>query len=126
MAETRKLNEQYGPIWRVKFPGIPDVVTTVRPEDAEAVFRNEGRLPDRPGFEVLKHYRNERIKEFPSMGILGNGESWWDTRSIAQVALLKPMNIMDYVSTLGQISDDFIKRSVSIFIHIHYQKVPSQ
>jgi len=107
---NKKDHAKYGPIWRAKFPGFPHVVSSVIPEDAETMFRSEVQLPQRPGFEVLKKYRGERTEYFTSMGILGNGETWWKTRSIAQPALLKPKNIMDYVPALGQISDDFIER----------------
>ena len=107
---NKKDHAKYGPIWRAKFPGFPHVVSSVIPEDAETMFRSEVQLPQRPGFEVLKKYRGERTEYFTSMGILGNGETWWKTRSIAQPALLKPKNVMDYVPALGQISDDFIER----------------
>lgn len=107
---NQKDHEKYGPIWRTKMPGFPDIVTTVRAEDAQAIFRNETKLPQRPGFSVLQKYRQDRPQYFTSMGILGNGESWWNTRSIAQPTLLKPKNVMDYIPALGEISDDFIAR----------------
>ena len=102
--------DEYGPIWKAKYPGTPYMVSSMHPEDAETMFRNEGQYPYRPGFRALHKYRTERTEYFTSVGILGNGETWWKTRSIAQPALLKPKNVMDYVPALGQISDDFIER----------------
>ena len=75
------------------------------------LFRSEGKLPERPGFEALKHYRMKRVEHYTSHGILpGNGENWWRIRSKAQPVFLKPKNIENYLPILGQISDEFIDR----------------
>ena len=75
------------------------------------MFRSEGKLPERPGFEALKHYRTKRVEHYTSNGILpGNGEDWWRIRSKSQPVFLKPKNIENYLPVLGQISDEFIDR----------------
>ena len=115
MTKLLELNEnnhaKYGPIWRERPVGMADIVTTVEPADAEVLFRNEVKYPERPGFSVLKQYRTERPHQFISTGILGgNGEDWWNTRSKAQQTLLKPKNVNNYIPVLSRISDDFIAR----------------
>lgn len=103
--------KELGYIWRDTIPGLPPLVSTARPEDAEKVLRAEGKFPDRPGFETLKAYRAERIDQFTSAGILaGNGEPWWNIRSKAQQPFLKTKNVNNYVPVLGQIAQEFIDR----------------
>jgi hypothetical protein len=83
------------------------------------VFRTEGKFPERPGFETLKAYREKRIEQFTSAGILaGNGESWWTVRSKAQQPFLKTKNVNNYIPVLGQIAQEFIDRS-SFFLIFH-------
>ena len=73
------------------------------------LFRSEGKVPIRPGFEALKHYRIKRVERYTSNGLLpGNGEDWWRIRSKAQPVFLKPKNVASYLPVLGQISDEFI------------------
>ena len=75
------------------------------------LFRSEGKVPIRPGFEALKHYRIKRVERYTSNGLLpGNGEDWWRIRSKAQPVFLKPKNVASYLPVLGQISDEFIDR----------------
>lgn len=75
------------------------------------MFRTEGKFPERPGFETLKAYREKRIEQFTSAGILaGNGESWWNVRSKAQQPFLKTKNVNNYIPVLGQIAQEFIDR----------------
>jgi hypothetical protein len=81
------------------------------------VFRTEGKFPERPGFETLKAYREKRIEQFTSAGILaGNGESWWNVRSKAQQPFLKTKNVNNYIPVLGQIAQEFIDRLILDFI----------
>ncbi|EFX79020.1 hypothetical protein DAPPUDRAFT_305015 [Daphnia pulex] len=112
ILELYKLQfEKHGYIWRDIIPGAPPIVSTTRPEDAEKVFRTEGKFPERPGFETLKAYREKRIEQFTSAGILaGNGESWWNVRSKAQQPFLKTKNVNNYIPVLGQIAQEFIDR----------------
>ena len=104
--------EKYGPISREKIPGLPAVVFTARPEDAEIVFRNEGRFPYRLGFRTLGVYRKERAEHFASTSglLVAQGEDWWRMRSKAQQPLLKTKNMNNYLPVIGCIADDFVDR----------------
>ena len=104
--------QKYGHIWRSIVPGMPPMVFTARPEDTEKVFRNDGRFPERPGFETLKVYRRKRVEHFTaSAGLLvGSGEPWWQIRSKVQQPLLKPKNMNNYLPVIGNISDEFVER----------------
>ena len=85
------------------------------------MFRTEGKFPERPGFETLKAYREKRIEQFASAGILaGNGESWWNVRSKAQQPFLKTKNVNNYIPVLGQIAQEFIDRLI-FWIYNLYQ-----
>jgi cytochrome P450 len=86
-------------------------VWTTNPDDAETMFRNEGRFPIRFGFETLKKYREERTDHFTAAGLLiAQGEDWWKMRSKAQQSMLKPKNIYNYLPAINEIGDEFIER----------------
>ena len=56
-------------------------------------------------------YRQKRVEQFTSEGILiDNGEGWWRIRSKAQQPFLKTKNVEHYVPVLGDIADEFIER----------------
>lgn len=75
------------------------------------LFRNEGRYPERPGFETLKHYRANRPEQFTSDGILiDHGEGWWRIRSKARHAFLNKNKVENYMPVLGNIAEEFITR----------------
>lgn len=117
LIEMHRLNyAKFGPIWKDIIPGRPPIVSIVRPEDAEVLFRNEGKFPDRPGFETIKVYRAKRVEQYAiKNGLMaGVGESWWTIRSIAQQPMLKPKNFTNYLPVLGGIAEEFIERIRSI------------
>ena len=81
------------------------------PQDAEKVFRNEGRFPVRIGFETLKVHRKMRAEQFSATGLLiAQGEDWWKMRSKTQQSMLKPKTINNYLPAINEIGDDFINR----------------
>nr|QST15057.1 CYP362A4 protein [Diaphanosoma celebensis] len=105
----------YGRIARDVIPGWPPLVWVTRPEDAETLYRNEGKFPNRMTTMSLKMYRDKRPEIFKSTGLLlDNGENWWRIRSKTQQSLLKPQNVKTYLPVMGQIADEFIDRIRSI------------
>ena len=115
--------KKFGHFWREIVPTMPPIVFTARAEDAERLFRSEGRFPVRPGFEPLKKYRAERVQQFVSDGILiSSGESWWNLRSKAQQPFLKTNNVLGYMPVLGQIAEEFIERYSTFRISLHNQQ----
>lgn len=58
-----------GDIYREKF-GPLNIVMLFRPEDVEAIFRNEGPYPSRGEIDSLKAYRNSRKKWYSTTGLL--------------------------------------------------------
>ena len=76
------------------------------------MFRQEGKFPERPGFDAIKLYRSKRVEQFTiDSGVMaGKGENWWTVRSKAQQPLLKTKNIQNYMPILAQIADEFIER----------------
>lgn len=75
------------------------------------MFRADGKLPNRPGFETLGAYRAKRVEHFSTGGVLvDNGEFWWQIRSKAQQPFLKTKNFSKYLPVLGKISDEFVDR----------------
>ncbi len=75
------------------------------------LFRAEGKLPARPGFEALKRYQAGRKEVYASGALLtSDGESWWKLRSKSQQPFLKTKNVNNYIPALGSIADEFIER----------------
>ena len=111
-VELHKLHfSKFGHIWRDIIPGMPAIVSTTRPEDAEKLFRSDSKFPERPGFETLKVHRRKRVEQFTSAGLLvASGEPWWEIRSKVQQPLLKTKNMNNYLPIVGQIADEFIER----------------
>lgn len=68
-AIMRNRYDKYGPIYREKlFPGMPEQVVILDPDDVEKVFRADGEWPNRPeGGEVFRRVRKEAGLD---MGIL--------------------------------------------------------
>ena len=60
-AVMRSRYDKYGPIYREKlFPGMPEQVVILDPDDLEKVFRADGEWPNRPeGGEIFKKVRYE-------------------------------------------------------------------
>ncbi|KAM7344954.1 cytochrome P450 CYP12A2-like [Cochliomyia hominivorax] len=88
-------------------------VCTHNPEDFEKVFRNEGIWPDRPGMEVLQHYRSVLKKDF-YQGIEGllstKGEKWGTFRSAVNPIMMQPKNVRLYTNKMSQVNKEFMKR----------------
>ncbi|KAG8221868.1 hypothetical protein J437_LFUL003244, partial [Ladona fulva] len=61
----RELHKKYGDIVLFGgFPGRRDVVIIYRPEEMEAIFRNEGEWPIRDGMQSMVYYRKITRKDF--------------------------------------------------------------
>lgn len=86
------------------------------------LFRNEGRYPERPGFETLKHYRANRPEKFTSDGILidHGDEGWWRIRSKARHTFLNKKKEENYMPVLGNIAEEFIDR---YFVYMWHKKL---
>lgn len=79
---------------------------TTEPDDAKEMFRYEGKLPNRPAFPALLHYR---WNTFKSIGVVpGNGEEWYKFRGGIN-PLLKPNLVALYTKKHIEIADDFVK-----------------
>ena len=113
-------NKKYGTIWKEKLPGGITMVSTESVQDAEKIFRAESKYPERPGLDAVIAYRMDNKDKFNSPGLVTNGKSWWDVRSVAQQALLKPKITNNYTPRIGQVADDFIDRSLSLLSYRYY------
>ncbi|KAF5282396.1 hypothetical protein FQA39_LY17593 [Lamprigera yunnana] len=99
------ISKTLGPIFRLKLGGI-NIVMSTDAEVTETLFRNEGKMPVRPPFPALIHYRQ---KTFNSVGIVpGNGKEWYKFRTGATV-LLKQNTVKAYIKNQEIISEAFVK-----------------
>ncbi|XP_018327235.1 probable cytochrome P450 49a1 isoform X2 [Agrilus planipennis] len=81
------------------------MVITTDADHTEILFRNEGKLPSRPPFPALLHYRKEA---FNSIGIVpGNGKEWYRFRSYV-LPLLKKNLVQSYQAKHDAIASTFV------------------
>ncbi len=63
IQEFAKLPQKYGKIFKIKFvPGMPEFVCLFDPEDAKAVFRSEGKYPQRFPIDIWNESRTAQGK----------------------------------------------------------------
>ncbi|XP_059178520.1 probable cytochrome P450 12a5, mitochondrial [Physella acuta] len=99
------LHNTYGPIIKVRLPG-PTVMTS-NPRDFETVYRNEGRCPNRPVFDIEVVYA-ERNNEKGSINI-AQGEEWLKLRTPINKRLLKADSAHFYLEAQNSVADDFVR-----------------
>lgn len=58
------MRRQHGPLFRLPALGQDDILVTNDPHHFEQVLRVEGPWPERPGNNVLHHFRTVTRKEF--------------------------------------------------------------
>ncbi|XP_021914797.1 probable cytochrome P450 49a1 isoform X1 [Zootermopsis nevadensis] len=98
------LSRQLGPVFKLRLNGA-DIVVTVDADDTRTMFRHEGRLPYRPPFPAVQHYRQ---KTFGSIGIVpGNGEEWYKYRA-AILPLLRTSVVKAYADQHMQVARNFV------------------
>ncbi len=88
------------------------VVYVFRPEDAEVIYRNEGRYPFRGDtIKMLKVLRRRRPDIFGgTLGVLlEEGERWKAVRSAVQQDLMRPKSALYYLDDLQDVADDFVQ-----------------
>lgn len=99
------ISKRIGPIFRLNLGGM-DILVTINPNDAEIMFRNEGKQPVRPAFPALLHYRK---KAFNSVGVVpGNGNEWYHFRKGVN-PLLKTHLISTYAKKHLEVAKDFVQ-----------------
>ncbi|RWS04458.1 putative cytochrome P450 301a1-like protein [Dinothrombium tinctorium] len=83
--------------------------------DAEVVFRHEGKYPMREGFEAMALYRKMRPQYYGSTGLLlVHGKEWYNFRSKTQTYLLRPKLVHQYLPIMNEIANEMIERIHSI------------
>ncbi|KAK5642950.1 hypothetical protein RI129_009117 [Pyrocoelia pectoralis] len=89
------ISERLGPIFRLQMGGTNFVITT-NADDTETLFRTEGKMPMRPSFPALIHYRKRKFN------------NWYKFRS-GTTTLLKPNLVATYLKRQEQVSDIFLE-----------------
>ncbi|XP_060660706.1 probable cytochrome P450 12c1, mitochondrial [Drosophila nasuta] len=107
------LRNQYGDTFLL--PGVfgmPDNVVTFNVENFEKTYRTEGQWPERPGADVVVHYRNNRPDGFfkDCIGLFSIGENWGQLRSKANPVLMQHRNAALYLQPMQRVNQQFIQR----------------
>lgn len=108
------LQDEYGDL--TKLPGLfgkRDILITFNPENAEKVFRTEGKWPVRRGLDTFEYYRkNYRADIFKDMGglVMDQGETWFKLRSAANPVMLQPKTVNSYIPVVDEVATDFVEK----------------
>ncbi|XP_068083426.1 probable cytochrome P450 301a1, mitochondrial isoform X2 [Anabrus simplex] len=114
LEQQKHLRAAYGDLVKVSgFPSGSDSVFVFNPEDAQTVFRNEGKWPIRDAVKSLSYYRTVLRKDVYH-GIAGiitsQGETWQEFRSKVNQPMMQPRSAKMYVTPINDVAEDFINR----------------
>lgn len=99
------ISKKLGPIFKLKLGGT-NIVFTTDADHTETLCRNEGKLPIRPPFPALLHYRH---RTYGSVGVVpGNGKEWYKYRQ-GVLPLLKTNIVQSYADRHENVANNFIK-----------------
>ncbi|XP_071539294.1 LOW QUALITY PROTEIN: probable cytochrome P450 49a1 [Panulirus ornatus] len=121
-----QLAEDFGPIIRLKQPGMGNFIGISDPDACETLFRTTMENPLREALDSLKKIRMDAVDNYfeKKTGLLPeNGEEWWRVRSRVQTTMLKPKNVADYLEKMDQVSLDFVERIAAM--QAEYGEMPS-
>lgn len=93
--------------------GRSDVLMVYNPDHIAKIFRTEGVLPTRDGFETVSYYRKVLKKDFfgdTSGLVVAQGESWGKQRKAVNPIIVNPQNVKHYIKPLVDLNDEFIQR----------------
>ncbi|XP_005101463.1 1,25-dihydroxyvitamin D(3) 24-hydroxylase, mitochondrial isoform X2 [Aplysia californica] len=110
--ESHEANrEMYGPIWRVKDPGV-DLVFTAHPQGMKDLLRYEGKHPNRVPIGLwLDAYQ----KLGKPRGLLqALGEEWQRLRKTVDKPILRPNLISGHVSGMHDVAADLVDRLTAL------------
>lgn len=99
------ISKKLGPIFKLKLGGM-QILITIDADQTKSMYRNEGKLPNRPSFPALIDCRK---KMFKSVGVVpGNGNEWYHFRGGVN-PLLKTSLVSNYTDKHTVVAKDFIK-----------------
>ncbi|KAH8278976.1 hypothetical protein KR018_012091, partial [Drosophila ironensis] len=118
MEMFEAMRQDYGDLFFLSgMMGSPPFLMTHNPNHFEAVFRNEGVWPYRPGSDTLRYHRTVHRKDF-FQGVEGiipsQGKPWGDFRSIVNPVLVQPKNVRLYYKKMSQVNQEFVQRIKAI------------
>ncbi|CAG9800180.1 unnamed protein product [Chironomus riparius] len=99
------------------FMGAKPLVMTYLPDDAEKIFRNEGRYPNRRNLESFAYYRKEHRPDLfkTSAGLaVEQDHPWHEFRTKVNQIMMQPRNVKMYIPVIDDVASDFIKKIRSI------------
>lgn len=106
-----KKYQQYGSLVQEDLAAGHTIVNVFDPDDIEKVFRTEGRIPSRLPFDSMTRVLGDRRNIITNKGLLNsNGEEWYEIRTRVQPHMLKPKNVLSYLSAMDEVALEFVHR----------------
>ena len=106
----RDMEERFGPISRISLPFIPQFpewVEILDPADFEIIFRNEGKLPHRPGDPAIARYNEKR--RIPLGLFNANQEEWWSMRQPLNKPMMRVNSSIPYLDIQDPIGNELVR-----------------
>ncbi|CAG9859105.1 unnamed protein product [Phyllotreta striolata] len=101
--------KSFGPLVREEImPGV-NILWLFDPQDIEAMFRHEGKFPQRRSHLALEKYRLDRPNVYNSGGLLPtNGPEWFRMRSVFQRGLSSPQAVRRFIQGTNDIVQEWL------------------
>jgi len=108
----QSLREEYGDIYKLYVPGgIGTMVVLFRPEDIKKLYKSDGKTPHIQGFEFFEFVRRTTMKDrYTSVGLVSNGEEWYQVRTLVQQDMMRPKSALYYISDLEDIATELTNK----------------
>ncbi|CAH0558339.1 unnamed protein product [Brassicogethes aeneus] len=95
-------------------PGV-NIVWLFNPRDIEAMFRYEGKYPQRRSHLALEKYRLDRPNVYNSGGLLPtNGAEWMRIRSVFQKGLSSPQSVENFLNSTDDIVQEWLSNIMNV------------
>ncbi|XP_069184320.1 probable cytochrome P450 49a1 [Procambarus clarkii] len=111
----RSYFKKYGPIFKLNFLGLGDVVYISDPTDIQHLYREMADNPIRPIIDSLRKIRVKNKAKFFKTSRTGiiteQGEDWWRVRRLVQVHSMRPKNVAYYLPQVDHVAQEFVARS---------------
>ena len=108
----QSLREEYGDIYKLDLPGgIGTMVVLFRAEDIKKLYKSDGKTPHIQGFEFFEFVRRTTMKDrYTSVGLVSNGEEWYQVRTLVQQDMMRPKSALYYISDLEDIATELTNK----------------
>ena len=91
------------------------MIVIFRPEDIKKLYYSDGKTPHIPGIEFFEFVRRNTMKDrYTNVGLVSNGEEWYQIRTLVQQDMMRPKSALYYISDLEDIATELVDKIGSL------------